>query len=295
MTYKDTIIDDLLVGSIDLHVHVGPDPSHRAGGTRRYDVAQVGEMAKAAGQPAVACKSHQQVTASLASLASRMVSGITLLGGITLNKTVGGLNPHAVRMAGELGARILWFPTHHAAHHNSTLVEGGRGDDKGIYVLDAEGKLLPEVHEILDLVLRYNMLLGTGHVSFPEASAIVKAAREKGIEGIIANHPLSKNSCRYTVAEAKQLADLGATVELTFVSMMPFTRAKTSTPQETVEAIREIGPERCIISTDFGAYATPPPPEGLRMFIATLLNHGMAPEDVDYMARRNPRQLAGLP
>ena len=107
MAYKDTIIDDLLVGSIDLHVHVGPDPSHRAGGTRRYDVAQVGEMAKTAGQPAVACKSHQQVTASLASLASRMVSGVTLLGGITLNKTVGGLNPHAVRMAGELGARIL--------------------------------------------------------------------------------------------------------------------------------------------------------------------------------------------
>jgi hypothetical protein len=30
------------------------------------------------------------------------------------------------------------------------------------------------------------------------------------------------------------------------------------------------------------------------MFIATLLNHGMAPEDVDYMARRNPRQLAAL-
>jgi len=53
VAYKDTIIDDLLVGSIDLHVHVGPDPSHRAGGTRRYDVAQVGEMAKAAGQPAV--------------------------------------------------------------------------------------------------------------------------------------------------------------------------------------------------------------------------------------------------
>jgi hypothetical protein len=25
-----------------------------------------------------------------------------------------------------------------------------------------------------------------------------------------------------------------------------------------------------------------------------LLNHGMAPEDVDYMARRNPRQLAAL-
>jgi Family of unknown function (DUF6282) len=151
---------------------------------------------------------------------------------------------------------------------------------------------LPEVHEILDLVTHYDMLLGTGHVSFPEAEAIVKAAREKGIRRIIANHPLSKNSCRYTVAEAKQLADLGATVELTFVSMMPFTRAKT--PKETVDAIREIGPERCIISTDFGAYATPPPPEGLRMFIATLLNHGMAPEDVDYMARRNPRQLAAL-
>ena len=294
MANRDTLIDDLLVGSIDLHVHVGPDPSHRAGGTRRYDVAQVGEMAKAANQPAVACKSHQQVTASLAALASRMVSGIVLLGGITLNKTVGGLNPHAVRMAGELGARILWFPTHHAAHHNSTLVEGGQGDDQGIRVLDQDGKLLPEVPEILDLVHRYDMLLGTGHVSFPEAFAIVKTAKEKGIERIIANHPLSKNSCRYTITEARQLADLGATVELTFVSLMPFTRAGRSDPKEMVEAIREIGPERCIISTDFGAYATPPPSEGLRMFIATLLNHGMAAEDVDLMARRNPARLAAL-
>jgi hypothetical protein len=72
---------------------------------------------------------------------------------------------------------------------------------------------------------------------------------------------------------------------------MPFTRAKTSTRKETIGAVREIGPERCIISTDFGAYATPPPPEGLRMFIATLLNHGMAPDAVDQMARINPIQL----
>ena len=294
MANKDTIIDDLLAGSIDLHVHVGPDPSHRAGGTRRYDVAQVGEMARAAGQPAVACKSHQQVTASLASLAGRFVSGITLLGGITLNKTVGGLNPHAVRMAGELGARILWFPTHHAAHHNSTLLEGAKGDNQGIRIVDEDGALLPEVHEILDLVLRYDMLLGTGHVSFPEALALVQAAREKGIGRIIANHPLSKNSSRFTIAEAKRLADLGAVVEFTFVSLMPFTRSGRSNPQETADAIREIGPEHCIISTDFGAYATPPPPEGLRMFIATLLTHGVAPEQVDTMARRNPARLAGL-
>ena len=153
-------------------------------------------MAKAAGQPAVACKSHQQVTASLASLASRIVSGITLLGGITLNKTVGGLNPHAVRMAGELGARILWFPTHHAAHHNSTLVEGGRGDDKGIYVLDAEGKLLPEVHEILDLVLRYNMLLGTGHVArFPRLRRLL---RRPGRRGSNESSPITR--CRRILA-----------------------------------------------------------------------------------------------
>jgi len=294
MANKDTIIDDLIVGSIDLHVHVGPDPSHRAGGTRRYDVAQVGEMAKAAGQPAVACKSHQQVTASLASLASRMVSGVKLLGGITLNKTVGGLNPHAVRMAGELGARILWFPTHHAAHHNSTLVEGGKGGNKGIRVLDEDGALLPEVHEILDLVLHYDMLLGTGHVSFPEALALVQAAKARGIERIVATHPLSSNSSRFTVAEARRLADLGAAVEFTFVSMMPFSRSSSPNAKETADAMREIGPERCIISTDFGAYATPPPPEGLRMFIATLLNQGMAPEQVDFMARRNPARLAAL-
>ncbi len=289
---RDEIIDELTVGSIDLHVHVGPDPSHRPGGTRRFDVVQVGEMAKAAGQPAVACKSHMQVTASLVTLAKRMVSGITLLGGITLNKTVGGLNPHAVRMAGELGARILWFPTHHAAHHNSKLFGGSEAKEEGIRLLNEGGTLLPEVEAILDLVSHYDMLLCTGHVSFPEAQAVVQAAKARSIDRIIVNHAMSKQSCRYTVVEAKRLADLGATVEFTFISMMPFGRSEN--PQETVDAMRKIDPKRCIISTDFGSYATPPPPEGMRMFIATLLKYGMTPEEVDSMARRNPVRLAGL-
>ena len=218
-----------------------------------------------------------------------MVSGVTLLGSITLNKTVGGLNPHAVRMAGELGARILWFPTHHAAHHNSSLMQGTSGDGEGIRLLNENGALLPEVEAILDLVAHYDMLLCTGHVSFPEALAVVQAGKAHGINRIIATHPMAKIGSRYTVAEAERLADLGAAVEFTFISMMPF--RSSDNPQETVDAMRKIGPERCITSTDFGSYATPPPPEGMRMFIATLLHWGMTPEEVDRMARGNPTCL----
>lgn len=282
---RDEIIDELTRGSIDLHVHVGPDPAHRPGGSRRFDVAQIAEMAKAAGQPAVACKSHQQITASLATLASRMVPGITLLGGITLNKTVGGLNPHAVRLAGELGARILWFPTLHAAHH----LQRAGSPEPGISLFTERKDLRPEVEEILDLVQRYDLLLCTGHVSFPEALALVQAAGSKGITRIVATHPLSRQTNGYTVAEARQLAELGAMVEFTLIAMMPFARSED--PQITVDAMREIGPERCIITTDFGSYATPPPPEGMRMYVAALLNRGMTPEQIEWMAKRNPARL----
>ncbi|MBI2911491.1 MAG: hypothetical protein HYY05_05055 [Chloroflexi bacterium] len=289
----DEIIDELLTGSVDLHVHVGPDPAYRRWGTRRFTLVEAGELARKYGQPAVACKSHLQSTASVANLAQRELTGVTLLGAIALNRTVGGLNPYAVRVAGQLGARILWFPTLQAAHHLRVADAEHRmqaAGEEGVYALDEKGALKPEVEQIVDLVKEFDMLLCTAHVSFPEALAIVQAARKRGVERIVITHPFSSNS--FTLEEGKQLADLGAAIEFTFIGMMPFGRQEKV--DDAIAKMRAIGPQRCIITTDFGSYPTPPPPEGMRMFIGSLLMHGMEPEEVEWMCKRNPQRLVGI-
>jgi len=66
---------------------------------------------------AVLIKSHQNSTVERAWLVSQCVPGIRVYGGLVLNETVGGLNPAAVRLALDLGARQIWMPTRSARNH----------------------------------------------------------------------------------------------------------------------------------------------------------------------------------
>jgi hypothetical protein len=58
--------------------------------------------------------------------------------------------------------------------------------------------------------------------------------------------------------------------------------------------MRALGAEHCIIATDFGRYGLSTPVEGLRQFIACLLDLGIAPEDIRTMVKTNPERLLGL-
>jgi predicted metal-dependent phosphotriesterase family hydrolase len=61
-----------------------------------------------------------------------------------------------------------------------------------------------------------------------------------------------------------------------------------------VEAIRAVGAEHCIITTDLGQYMNPPAAEGMRMFIALLLKNGITEHEIELMAKVNPSKLLGL-
>lgn len=279
-------IDRLLEGSIDLHMHVGPDLPHEPRLQRRVDALEAATLARSAGQRAIVFKSHQYLTAPLATIVSKVVPDITLLGAIALNETVGGLNPRAVALAGELGNRIVWFPTIDSANHKRIL----KSPEPGITLLQ-DGMLKPPVLEILDLIKKHNMVLATGHIAAAEAIPLVEEARRRGISRIIATHPYSLYS-GFTHEEAVRLADLGALIEFTLTSYMP--PYATETPSNMIEQIKAIGPERSITTTDFGQMANPPPSEGMRLFIATLLARGFSEDDVELMAQTNPARLVGL-
>lgn len=68
-----------------------------------------------------AVKSHYFCTAERAAIARKLKPGRNVVGTITLNSPVGGINPMAVEMAGRAGARLVWFPTVDAEHEQKHL------------------------------------------------------------------------------------------------------------------------------------------------------------------------------
>src|SRR5712671_6875099 len=98
-----------LTGAIDMHAHADPD-----GSARSIDAIDLAKLAKSRGMRAIVLKNHYEPTASVAYLVRKEVPGIEVFGGISLDLTVGGVNPAAVewmtRVKGGYG-RVIWLPT----------------------------------------------------------------------------------------------------------------------------------------------------------------------------------------
>jgi hypothetical protein len=278
-------IRKLLRGSIDMHLHHGPDPRVE----RSVDALQVARQAQEAGMRAIVLKSHEHPTAPVAYILSQVVSDITIFGSICLDLEVGGLNIYALEASAKLGAKVVWMPTFTSAND---MKINGRGDG-GISVLDTNGKLLPVVDEILDIVKNYQMVLATGHISAPETFALVERAMKKGVSNIVITHPLwPRGGARLGLPEQQRMVEEGAFIEHCFANTMPF--PDRLDPMRIVEAVRVVGAEHCIISTDFGQSYNPAPAEGMRMAIATMLKYGLSEREVELMVKVNPATLLGL-
>jgi len=60
------------------------------------------------------------------------------------------------------------------------------------------------------------------------------------------------------------------------------------------KAIREIGAEHCILSSDMGQVGNPLHPDGLQQFFAGLREQGLSQNQIDQMSKINPARLLGL-
>src|SRR5678810_1313318 len=95
-----------LEGAYDLQIHVGPDVI-----ARRIDDIDCAKEFLAHGMKGFVLKSHYMQTGERAQVVTKAVPGIKAFGAITLNHSVGGLNPVAVELAGRSGCKIVWMPT----------------------------------------------------------------------------------------------------------------------------------------------------------------------------------------
>lgn len=277
---------ELMKGAIDTHIHISPDPNRE----RRLDASEAAIQAREAGMRAVVLKSHAYMTTPLADTVQRMVPDIEVYGGITLNFEVGGLNPSAVEAAGKLKSKLVWMPT----FSGKTCMERLNIDGEGIGIVDPSGKILPVLGEILRLIKDYDLTLATGHLSTAEILMLLDEAQSAGIKRIVVNHPLTVPAgSGASIDEQKRMIREGVFIEHCFVTTMP-THDRLD-PERISEAIRAVGPEHCIMATDFGQIWNPPPVEGMRMFIETMLRYGITDDEIITMVKKNPARALDLP
>ncbi len=283
---------EILAGAVDLHIHTAPDIRHRKG-----DDLEITRRASEAGMRAIVLKSHLEPTASRATIAQRLYPGVKVFGGIALNHSCGGLNPLAVEVALQMGAKIVWMPTISAendlgftgigkARESYGLVEGGRG----ITILDENGGILPAVASILEIVAHKDVILATGHLSLRETLALVSAARSAGVRKILVNHP-EIDRTRLPLDVQKQLAEDGAYLERCFVVTKMGPRYSCA---QLAAIIREVGPGSTVMATDLGQAGNPWPHEGMLEYISGLLQGGISRTDIQRMAKSNPAALLNL-
>jgi len=133
-----------LDGVIDMHAHSDPD-----GTPRSIDAIDLARLAKSRGMRAIVLKNHYEPTASLAWIVRKEVPWIEVFGGISLDLTVGGVNPAAVewmtKVKGGYG-RVVWLPT-----FDSEAQVKLTGQQRPFARVTKDGKVVPEVLQVMSI------------------------------------------------------------------------------------------------------------------------------------------------
>lgn len=285
---------NLLKDAYDLHIHCGPDVIPRS-----VTALEMAERAVKRGMRGFAIKSHYAPTCLQAATVRACYKDCNAVGTITLNTSVGGLNPLAVETAARMGARIVWCPTFDSASQQNyylkhlpqyidmqkKMIDAG-GQVSSYCLLDDNGVLCPEIESILEVVQAYGLVLGTGHITHQETFALAHETYRRGFNKLLITHA-DWEFTHYSVREQQELAGLGAWIEHSYTSP-----AEGSVAWEKVsEEIRMVGVDRCIITTDLGKVNGIYPDDGLEDYAKRLIGMGFTKAELSAMLCENPAFL----
>jgi hypothetical protein len=286
-------ISDLIRGSVDMHMHFGPDPMF----PRRIDAVGAARDAQEVGMLAFVLKSHSYPTAPVAYEAQKAAPNVHVIGSITMDLEMGGANPYAIQASADMDAKVCWLPTFTSKNSLGKAARdfGLHFDSEGVYILDDKGKLTNDARECLRIIKEYDMVLASGHVSPAEMFAVMDECKVIGHEKIVITHALEFNVYDEPLSldQIYELARRGAYIEHVVLTCLPAQHI-TMPPGEMIEVTKRVGASRCVLGTDCGVSWNPPPAEAMRMFVSILLRHGLPADDIKQMVQINPAQLLGL-
>jgi dihydroorotase-like cyclic amidohydrolase len=273
-----------LPGVIDIHVHTAPDSVPRS-----IDAIDLARLAESRGMRAIVFKNHFEPTASTAYLVHKVVPGIQVFGGIDLSLSVGGMNPAAVeKMAlttGGLG-KFVWMATY------DTYAQVKSAKEQRPYVaVSGDGEVLPETKAVIAMIAKYNLIMATGHNSSEESLMLLREARKQGVTHLVVTHAML-TPIHMSVSQMQEAAKMGAYIEFVYNGVIG--KSREFDLADYAKAIREVGVEHCILSSDMGQIGNPLHPDGLELFFTGLRKQGLSQEDIDQMSKVNPARLLGL-
>ena len=286
------IENELLQGAIDCHIHAYPDFVHRS-----QDMIEIAIEASKCGMRAVAFKDHWNVSATAAYLTQKHIDSLVERGELTNRVeiyggagTCHGMRPEYIRVALQYpNFKMIWFPTFTSL---GFWRGAGQPEKGGVRLVADNGEVLPEVVEIMEMAAEKKVGVGFGHTDFKELLPLAKKAKEIGLRATL-DHPLLELN-KLLLDEMQELADLGVYVGTYCQPMIPSLYQPVADPMETIRTIKAIGPERCIIGSDFGQVLHMDAIDGMRVFIRALLGFGITPQQIKVMLKDNPAKLMWL-
>ena len=261
-SFEDVLLSFDLNGFIDTHIHTAPDVKPRL-----LNDIEAAEDAKLNGMRAIVLKSHLEPTAGRAGIAEK-ATGFRVLGGVCLNKSVGGLNLDAVKTSARMGGKMVWLPT---VSYTETFMDWDK------------------LESIINTICEEDMVIATGHLKPHDIFQVIDMARSVGLKRVLVNHPMT-SVVGASLDEQKEMSRY-AYLEHCFVACMP--EHDGLDPATIADAVRHVGSSRCIMATDFGQKHNPAPSTGMRMFVKNMLEQGLSMEDVHTMCIKNPSKLLG--
>lgn len=294
---RDDEVEELLVDAVDLHCHSGP-----AAMPRILDHHEATQDASEAKFRALLFKDHFYLGVSHAVILEKLMpeSNVKLFSGLALNNASGGINPHAVSHAANIGAKIIWMPTLNAKNHLDQAEGAAKNFPKTakkmlkpipLSALDDSGKLSDETKQVLDIIAENDIILAGGHLPAHEQIMMFEEANKRGVKKKLVNHPTFLIGC--TDDDMRTMVELGAYLEQS-ICMFVEGDALCFSPQDLAHYIEVAGVDNIVLSSDLGLRGSPRPLEGYRQVVRTLLNLQISKSDIRKMIGTNPAGLLNL-
>lgn len=120
---------------------------------------------------------------------------------------------------------------------------------------------------------------------------LIREARRQGIRQIVVTHAMIAPIHMQT-EQMKEAASYGAWIEFVYNGLIG--AYKEFDFADYARAIRAVGIDKCVLSSDLGQPANPPHPDGLAAFFTGLAEEGFTCSEIDLMSKKNPALILGL-
>jgi hypothetical protein len=279
-----------LPGVVDIHVHTGQGLT---------DALDLGRKATEAGVRAIVFKTPSPtldlaitVNEALAELyRDSELSPVSCVGSFILD-IAGPPNPAGAERWLRKGTKVLWFGTHTAANHMERAlgVPRSKARRQGQFLLN-NGALIKEAEAALEMAGAYKAAISFGHLSNEEMYALAASCERRGITNAFVDHPFNP-VCAMPVEGMKRLASHGVWINVTAAELAPMFGID---PLVIGDAVREIGVDHIVLSSDGGHPTMGDPVESMRLWQVIMEWQGFSTKEIQAMTCDHPARVLGLP